>query len=59
MHTREPARLGLALYKSVQIPASLLALPVSSERLPAQPPEPVTADSNRWFTPPVAGPPAE
>ncbi|ATO32251.1 hypothetical protein [Dickeya dianthicola] len=36
MHTREPARLGLALYKSVQIPASLLALPVSSERLPAQ-----------------------
>ncbi|MEI7062547.1 hypothetical protein [Dickeya chrysanthemi] len=38
---------------------SLLALPVSSELLPAQPPEPVTAGSNRWFTPPVAGPPAE
>lgn len=53
--TREPARLGPALYKSVQIPASLLARPVSNERLPAQPSEPVTADSNRWFTPPVAG----
>ncbi|MGI3106840.1 hypothetical protein [Dickeya fangzhongdai] len=38
---------------------SLLALPVNSELLPAQPPEPVTASSNSWFTPPVAGPPAE
>ncbi|WP_168363091.1 hypothetical protein [Dickeya zeae] len=38
---------------------SLLALPVSSELLPVQPPQPVTVGSNRWFTPPVAGPPAE
>jgi hypothetical protein len=38
---------------------SLLALPVSSELLPVQPSQPVTVGSNRWFTPPVAGPPAE
>ncbi|AUC44257.1 hypothetical protein D083_3908 [Dickeya solani RNS 08.23.3.1.A] len=38
---------------------SLLALPVSDELLPVPTPEPVTVGSNRWFTPPVAGPPAE